>query len=389
MIVKPRIRGFVCITSHPTGCEANVRAQAAHAKQHALEDGPKKVLVVGSSTGYGLSSRITAACGCGADTLGVYFERPGGGGRTGTAGWYNSIAFGKVAKEAGLKAIDLNGDAFSNEIKEEAVRLLREEIGPVDLLVYSLASPRRDDPATGETYKATLKPIGGVYVNKNLNTDKAAVEEVTINPANDEEILHTKKVMGGEDWALWTDTLLEADLLSPGAKTMAYSYVGPQVTQPIYRNGTIGEAKKDLEQTAAVLSEKLAAHCGGAAYVAVNKAVVTQASSAIPVVPLYVSILFKLMKQAGTHEGCIEQIVRLFRERLYLEGEIPVDDEGRLRVDDWEMDADIQAKIKEIWPQVTTENLHELTDFEGYQSEFLKLFGFGLESVDYELEVEP
>ena len=389
MIVKPRIRGFVCITSHPTGCEANVREQAAYAKERAIEGGPKKVLVVGSSTGYGLSSRITAAFGSGADTLGVYFERPGADGRTGTAGWYNSLAFGKVAEESGVKAIDINGDAFSNEIKEEAIRLLREEIGPVDLFVYSLASPRRTDPTNGETYKACLKPIGGVYLNKNLNTDKGAVEEITINPATDEDILHTQKVMGGEDWALWTDTLLEADLLSPGAKTMAYSYVGPQVTQPIYRNGTIGEAKKDLEQTAAVLSEKLAAHCGGAAYVAVNKAVVTQASSAIPVVPLYVSILFKLMKQAGTHEGCIEQIVRLFRERLYLEGEIPVDDEGRLRVDDWEMDADIQAKIKEIWPQVTTENLHELTDFEGYQSEFLKLFGFGLESVDYELEVEP
>lgn len=389
MIIKPRIRGFVCITSHPTGCEANVREQAANAKQHALENGPKKVLVVGSSTGYGLSSRITAACGCGADTLGVYFERPGGNGRTATAGLYNSIAFGKVATEAGLKAIDLNGDAFSNDIKEEAIRLLREEIGPVDLFVYSLASPRRTDPSTGETYKAALKPIDGVYVNKSLNTDKAAVEEVTINPASDEEILHTKKVMGGEDWALWTQALLEADLLSQGAKTLAYSYIGPQVTQAIYRNGTIGEAKKDLEQTAKTLSAKLAEHCGGAAYVAVNKAVVTQASSAIPVVPLYMSILFKAMKEAGTHEGCIEQIIRLFRERLYLEGETPVDDEGRLRVDDWEMDSGIQAEIKEIWPQVATENLHELTDFEGYQAEFLKLFGFGVEGVDYELEAEP
>ena len=389
MIVKPRIRGFVCITSHPTGCEANVREQAAYAKEHAVEDGPKKVLVVGSSTGYGLSSRITAAFGCGADTLGVYFERPGGDGRTGTAGWYNSLAFGKVAKESGVKAIDLNGDAFSNEIKEEAIRLLREEIGPVDLFVYSLASPRRTDPTNGETYKACLKPIGGVYVNKNLNTDKAAVEEVTINPATDEDILHTQKVMGGEDWELWTDALLEANLLADGAKTVAYSYVGPQVTQPIYRNGTIGKAKKHLENTAAELDGKLSKSCGGAAYVAVNKAVVTQASSAIPVVPLYVSILFKLMKEAGSHEGCIEQIVRLFRDRLYLNGETPVDEDGRLRVDDWEMDPAIQEKVKETWPQVTTENLQELTDFEGYQAEFLKLFGFGSDGVDYEAEVNP
>ena len=389
MIVKPRIRGFVCITSHPTGCEANVREQAAYAKAHAIERGPKKVLVVGSSTGYGLSSRITAAFGCGADTLGVYFERPGADGRTGTAGWYNSTAFGKVAEESGVKAIDLNGDAFSNEIKEEAIRLLAEEIGPVDLFIYSLASPRRTDPTDGETYKATLKPIGGVYVNKNLNTDKAAVEEVSINPATDDDILHTQKVMGGEDWALWTDALLEANLLAEGAKTVAYSYIGPQVTQPIYRNGTIGEAKKHLENTSKSLNEKLASSCGGSAYVAVNKAVVTQASSAIPVVPLYVSILFKLMKEAGTHEGCIEQIVRLFGQRLYADGEIPVDEDGRLRVDDREMEPAIQQQIKEIWPQVTTENLHELTDFAGYQAEFLKLFGFGLETVDYDAEVEP
>ena len=389
MIVKPRIRGFVCITSHPTGCEANVREQAAYAQGHAIENGPKKALVVGSSTGYGLSSRITAAFGCGADTLGVYFERPGADGRTGTAGWYNSLAFGKVAKESGLKAIDLNGDAFSNDIKEETIRLLTEEIGPVDLFVYSLASPRRTDPANGETYKACLKPIGGVYVNKNLNTDKAAVEEVTINPATDDDILHTQKVMGGEDWALWTDALLEAGLLAEGAKTVAYSYVGPQVTQPIYRNGTIGEAKKHLENTSAELSAKLAEKCGGSAYVAVNKAVVTQASSAIPVVPLYVSILFKLMKEAGTHEGCVEQIVRLFRDRLYLDGKIPVDGQGRLRVDDREMEPGIQEKIKDIWSQVNSENLHELTDFAGYQSEFLKLFGFGLETIDYEAEVEP
>ncbi len=387
MIVKPRIRGFVCITSHPTGCEANVREQAAYAKEHAIEGGPKKVLVVGSSTGYGLSSRITAAFGCGADTLGVYFERPGADDRTGTAGWYNSLAFGKVAEESGVKAIDLNGDAFSNEIKEETIRLLAEEIGPVDLFVYSLASPRRTDPNNGETYKACLKPIGGVYVNKNLNTDKAAVEEVTINPATDEDVLHTQKVMGGEDWALWTDALIEANLLAEGAKTVAYSYVGPQVTQPIYRNGTIGEAKKHLENTSSALDAKLSESCGGSAYVAVNKAVVTQASSAIPVVPLYVSILFKLMKEAGSHEGCIEQIVRLFRDRLYLNGETPVDDAGRLRVDDWEMDPEIQAKVREIWPQVTTENLHEVTDFEGYQAEFLKLFGFGVGGVDYEAEV--
>ena len=391
MIIKPRIKGFVCITSHPTGCYENVREQAEFAKSISLapEKKPKRVLVIGSSTGYGLASRISAAFSAGADTLGVYFERPPAGERTASAGFYNSEAFSKLAREAGLKAEDVNGDAFSDEIKEEVIAKAKEFGGQFDLVVYSLASPRRTDPKDGTSYRACLKPIGAIYKNKTLDTDKELVKEVTIDPADENEILQTEKVMGGEDWELWTDALLEANLLAPDCLNIAYSYIGPQVTQPIYRNGTIGRAKLHLENTAERITQKMSASGSGKAYVSVNKALVTQASSAIPVVPLYVSILYKIMQEMGTHEGCIEQTCRLFKERLYGEGEIALDSENRIRLDDWEMDPEVQEKIIEIWPSVNTENLNELTSFDLYQTEFLKLFGFGRTDVDYDQDVDP
>lgn len=382
MIIKPRTRGFVCITAHPTGCEANVRNEIAAAGAARMEGGPKKVLVIGASTGYGLSSRITAAFAHGADTLGVFFERPSQKGKPASAGWYNSVAFEKAAKEAGLYAKSINGDAFSNEVKEQTIAAIKKDLGQVDLIIYSLASPRRTDPATGETYKSCLKPLGETYVNRSLDTDKGLVTEVTIEPAVSEEIDHTVKVMGGEDWELWMQALADADCLAAGAKTVAYSYIGPEITWPVYTNGTIGAAKKDVERAAAAISS---AH-GCKAYVSVNKAVVTQASSAIPVVPLYISVLFKIMKAKGTHEDCIEQMIRLFNERLY-GGDLQLDATGRIRVDDLEMDPQTQAEVASIWPKITTENLNEHSDFSGYQKNFLKCFGFGLDGVDYEADV--
>lgn len=392
MIIKPRIKGFVCITAHPSGCLANLRDQVEVASSNKVEgEGkPKRVLVVGASTGYGLASRVSAAFSAGADTMGVYFERPPKGEKTASAGFYNSAAFCKLATEAGLSAVDVNGDAFSNECKEEVVKRAKETGGPFDLVVYSLASPRRTDPADGNTYRACLKPIGAVYKNKTLDTDRKEVKEVTIDPASEQEVADTRKVMGGEDWEAWTDLLLAEGLLAPGCLNLAYSYIGPEVTWPIYRNGTIGKAKEHLEDSASAISEKMkAAGCGGA-YVSVNKAVVTQASSAIPVVPLYVSMLFKIMGELGTHEGCIEQTSRLFSDRLYGSKEgIELDDKGRIRLDDWEMEPEVQSRIVELWPQVCTENLRELTSFDKYQKDFLSLFGFGHPSVDYEAEVDP
>jgi len=392
MIIKPRIKGFVCITAHPSGCLANLRDQVEVASSNKVEgEGkPKRVLVVGASTGYGLASRVSAAFSAGADTMGVYFERPPKGEKTASAGFYNSAAFCKLATEAGLSAVDVNGDAFSNECKEEVVKRAKETGGPFDLVVYSLASPRRTDPADGNTYRACLKPIGAVYKNKTLDTDRKEVKEVTIDPASEQEVADTRKVMGGEDWEAWTDLLLAEGLLAPGCLNLAYSYIGPEVTWPIYRNGTIGKAKEHLEDSASAISEKMkAAGCGGA-YVSVNKAVVTQASSAIPVVPLYVSMLFKIMGELGTHEGCIEQASRLFSDRLYGSKEgIELDDKGRIRLDDWEMEPEVQSRIVELWPQVCTENLRELTSFDKYQKDFLSLFGFGHPSVDYEAEVDP
>ena len=383
MIIKPRIRGFVCITSHPKGCAAKVRQEIDVAQAAKKEGGPKKVLVLGSSTGYGLSSRIATAFSHDAATLGVFFERPSMKGKPASAGWYNSVAFEQAAHKAGLYAKSINGDAFSNEIKAQTIETIKADLGQVDLVVYSLASPRRTDPKTGETYRSVLKPIGESFTNRTLDTDKNLVTEVTIDPAEGDDVTHTVNVMGGQDWELWMDALDDAGVLAPGAKSVAYSYIGPEITWPVYTNGTIGQAKKDVERAAAAITEQH--DC--AAYVAVNKAVVTQASSAIPVVPLYISILIKVMKAKGTHEDCIEQMVRLFDDRLYGK-DLQLDNLGRIRVDDWEMQPDIQAKVIEIWPSITSETLDVLGDYTGYQRNFLTLFGFGLDGVDYDEDVE-
>ena len=388
MIVAPKIRGFICTTAHPVGCAKHVADQIAVVKSRGpIANGPKKVLVVGSSTGYGLSSRIAAAFGCGAATIGVFFEKPGEADRCGTAGWYNSAAFEKEAKAAGLYARSFNGDAFSDAMKAEVIEAIKKDLGQVDCVIYSLASPRRTHPKTGEVFKSVLKPTGGAsYTNKNLNTGTGVVNEVTIEPANDDEIAQTVAVMGGEDWEMWIDALQGAGVLANGVQTVAYSYIGPEVTWPIYKNGTIGRAKEDLERVQRVLDGKLAA-IGGKAWVSVNKALVTQASSAIPVVPLYISLLYKVMKAEGTHEDCIEQMDRLFRERLY-NGNPQPDEAGRIRVDDWEMAPKVQQLVDARWKEVNTENFPQLGDFEGYQTSFLRLFGFGLAGVDYNADVD-
>ncbi len=389
MIVKPKIRGFICITSHPDGCAANVQEQIDYVKSKGpVEGGPKNVLVIGSSTGYGLASRIVPAFSSGANTLGLFFEKPGTEKRTGTAGWYNTAAFEKAAAAEGLFAKSLNGDAFSHEAKSKAIDIIKNEMGPIDLVVYSLASPVRKDPDTGEAHRSVLKTTGGEYTNKNLNTDKGEIEEVTIGPATQEEIDNTIKVMGGEDWELWMNALDEAGVLADGVKTVSYSYIGPELTWPIYTDGTIGMAKKDLETVCERLDSKLRDKYNGSAYVSVNKALVTQASSAIPVVPLYISILYKEMKAKGLHEGCIEQIQRLFADRLYSE-EIPLDENSRIRIDDWEMRDDIQEAVAKSWDTISNENLANLADFDGYQEEFLKLFGFGVDGVNYDAETDP
>ncbi|MFC5051482.1 enoyl-ACP reductase FabV [Rubritalea spongiae] len=390
MIVKPKIRGFICTTSHPDGCAAHVQEQIDYVKsQPKIENGPKNVLVIGSSTGYGLASRIVPAFQSGANTLGLFFEKPGSEKRTGSAGWYNSAAFEKAATAEGLFAKSLNGDAFSNELKAQAINIIKNEMGgKIDLVVYSLASPRRTDPNTGEVYKSVLKTTGGDYTNKTLNTDKGEVDEVTIGAATPEEIEHTIKVMGGEDWEMWMDALIEADVLDQGVKTVAYSYIGPELTWPIYTDGTIGQAKKDLEKSCAKINADLKEKFDGEAFVSVNKALVTQASSAIPVVPLYISILYKKMKEEGLHEGCIEQIERLFSDRLY-SGDPKLDEAGRIRIDDWEMRDDIQSAVQEVWNTVSNENFSDVADFKGYQDEFLKLFGFGIDGVDYEADTDP
>ena len=387
MIVAPKIRGFICTTAHPTGCAKHVANQIAIVKNRGpFPNAPKKVLVIGASTGYGLASRIATAFGGGAATIGVFFERGAEGDRTATAGWYNTAAFEREAAAAGLYARSFNGDAFSDELKKTVVEAVKQDLGQVDCVVYSLASPRRQHPRNGEVFKSVLKPIGQTYSNKNLNTTNGQVNEVTIESANDEEIAHTIAVMGGEDWEMWMDALQEAGALAPGVRTLAYSYIGPSLTWPIYKNGTIGRAKEDLERAQRHIEAKLAP-LGGKAWVSVNKALVTQASSAIPVVPLYISILYKAMKAAGNHEECAEQMDRLFRERL--NSPTPaVDDAGRIRLDDWEMADALQNLIAERWSTVTTENLAELADFAGYQESFQRLFGFGLPGVDYSADVE-
>jgi enoyl-[acyl-carrier protein] reductase/trans-2-enoyl-CoA reductase (NAD+) len=388
MIIVPKIRGFICTTAHPEGCAKHVADQIAVVKGRGLiENGPKKVLVVGSSTGYGLSSRIAAAFGSNAATMGVFFEKPAESDRCGTTGWYNSAAFEKEAAAAGLYARSFNGDAFSDEMKVAVIEAIKADLGQVDCVIYSLASPRRTHPKTGEVFKSVLKPVGETFVDKNLNTTTGVVNEVSIEPVQGDDIAQTVAVMGGEDWEMWIDALSEAGVLAPGVQTVAYSYIGPEVTWAIYKNGTIGLAKEDLERVQRVLDGKLAA-LGGKAWVSVNKALVTQASSAIPVVPLYISLLYKVMKAKGSHEDCVEQMDRLFRDRLY-SGDPQPDEVGRIRLDDWEMTEDVQALVGRRWKEVTTENLAELADFEGYQASFLRLFGFGLEGVDYAAETDP
>jgi enoyl-[acyl-carrier protein] reductase/trans-2-enoyl-CoA reductase (NAD+) len=388
MIIKPKFRGFICTTAHPEGCAEQVRRQIEYVKSKPAVQGPKKALIIGASTGYGLASRIVAAFGSGADTIGVFFERPSSGNRTATAGWYNTAAFEKAAAEAGLKALSINGDAFSDEIKAQTIDLIKKEFGQVDLVVYSLAAPKRVHPKTGETFNSVIKPIGKAYTNKSVDFHTGEVSEVTIEPASEEEVRHTVQVMGGEDWGLWIDALLEAGLLADGAVTFAFSYIGPEITHPIYREGTVGRAKDHLEATARELDARLKS-IGGSAYVSVNKALVTQSSSAIPVVPLYMSILYRVMKEKDLHEGCIEQMYRLFAERVYTGNPVPVDEQGRIRIDDWEMREDVQQEVLKRWHSVSGENLRELSDIDGFRREFFQLFGFETEGIDYEADVEP
>ncbi|MCH9691098.1 MAG: trans-2-enoyl-CoA reductase family protein [Gammaproteobacteria bacterium] len=385
MIIQPKVRGFICTNAHPEGCAANVREQIDYIKaQPTMAGGPKKVLVVGASTGYGLASRISAAFGCNADTLGVFFEKPPTEKRTASAGYYNAAAFEAEARKAGCYAKSINGDAFSRQIKAKAIDMIRADMGKVDLVVYSLASPRRTDPQTGELYSSVLKPIGKSYTTKSLNTDKLEVSEVTVEPATEQEIAATVKVMGGEDWELWMQALNEAGVLAENCKTVSYTYIGDKLTWPLYGRATIGKAKEDLDRAAKAISERGQA----SARVAVLKALVTQSSSAIPIMPLYISLVYKVMKEEGTHEGCIEQIYRLYTEGLYTDTP-RLDDSNRLRVDERELRAETQRKIEALWPQVNGKNLFELSDYKGYQADFLKLFGFGVEGVDYQADFSP
>jgi enoyl-[acyl-carrier protein] reductase/trans-2-enoyl-CoA reductase (NAD+) len=388
MIIRPKTRGFISLTAHPRGCEENVREQIEFAKKHRFSNGPKNVLVIGASTGYGLASRIALAFGGGSNSVGVFFERPAEKDKPASAGKYNSAAFVKFAEREGLVAENVNGDAFSSELKERTMDLIGRKFGKIDCIVYSLASPRRTDPFTGEVFKSVLKPIGAPFTGKTVNVDRDEVHEVTIEPATPDEIKGTEKVMGGEDWELWMQALRGENLLEKGVKTIAYSYIGPEVTWPIYANGTIGAAKDDLMRARASINFLLK-DIGGQAIVSVNKAVVTQASAAIPVVPLYISILFKVMKEHGCHEGCIEQMSRLFADKIYGQSLVKsLDDQGRVRMDEFELSKDVQNAVREIWPKISTENLAELSDIAGYKMEFLRLFGFGLPSVDYDEDVE-
>ncbi|MEZ0137148.1 MAG: enoyl-ACP reductase FabV [Candidatus Reddybacter sp.] len=389
MIIKPKVRGFICTNAHPQGCAASINQQIDYVKAKGpIAGGPKKVLVIGSSTGYGMASRITAAFGCGADTLGVFFEKPPTERRTGSAGYYNSAAMQAAARAEGLYAESINGDAFSDEIKAEAIATLKRDMGPVDLVVYSLASPRRTDPKTGETYISSLKPIGEAFTMKGVNTDTLAVDELTVEPATEEEINNTIKVMGGEDWEWWIDALSDAGLLAEGCKTTAYTYIGKELTWPLYGHASIGMAKKDLDRASTAINSKLTA-IGGESRVSVLKALVTQASSAIPIMPLYISILYKVMKAEGTHEGCIEQIQGLFERQIYTDGQADIDEDGRWRMDGEELKDSVQAQVAGLWNSVNTDNIGELTDFKGYHQEFLRLFGFGLDGVDYEADTSP
>ena len=388
MVIQPKIRGFICTNAHPTGCAAHVKQQIDYVRQRGpIANGPKNVLVIGASTGYGLASRIAAAFGSGANTLGIFFEKEPTASKTASAGWYNSAAFEQEALKAGLWCKHLNGDAFTDELKAKTIDVIQQEMGKIDLVVYSLAAPRRKDPVSGEVYSSVLKPIGQAYTEKNLNTSKRVIEEVSVEPANEDEIFNTVKVMGGEDWERWLDQLHAAGVLADDCQTVAYTYIGKELTWPIYGKATIGKAKEDLDRAAAALTAKLADK-KGKAYVASLKAVVTQASSAIPIMPLYISLLYRVMKAEGSHEGCIEQIDGLFREGLYHTAPA-LDDAGRLRQDGKELADHVQAEVKALWQQVETDNIDTLTDYAGYHQDFLQLFGFGVECVDYEADVSP
>jgi enoyl-[acyl-carrier protein] reductase/trans-2-enoyl-CoA reductase (NAD+) len=382
MIIEPRMRGFICLTAHPKGCEQNVKNQIGYVKSKGKIDGPKRVLVIGASTGFGLASRITSAFGSDAATIGVFFEKEPSEGKTASPGWYNSAAFEVEATKAGLYAKSINGDAFSNEVKAQAIEMIKADLGQIDLVIYSLASPVRQHPTTGVLHRSTLKPIGTTFTNKTVDFHTGNVTQVSIEPATQEDIDNTVVVMGGEDWAMWMNALNEAGVLAKGATTIAYSYIGPEVTEAVYRKGTIGRAKDHLEATAFEITKQLS-DLDGKAYVSVNKALVTQASSAIPVIPLYISLLYKIMKAEGIHEGCIEQIQRLYQQRLYTGNTVPTDEKGRIRIDDWEMRPDVQERIAKLWIESTTESLVELGDLAGYKQDFLNLFGFGFEGVDY------
>ncbi|MEC6906438.1 enoyl-ACP reductase FabV [Photobacterium piscicola] len=391
MIIKPKTRGFICTTTHPVGCEENVKQQIADTKaQGPIANAPKRVLVVGSSSGYGLSSRIAAAFGGGAATIGVFFEKPGTEKKPGTAGWYNSAAFDKFAKAEGLYSKSLNGDAFSNEAKQKTIDLIKQDLGQIDMVIYSLASPVRKLPQTGEVVRSCLKPMGETYTTTAVDTNKNILIETSIEPATEQEVEDTVTVMGGQDWELWIDALANAGVLADGCKTVAFSYIGTELTWPIYWHGALGKAKMDLDRAAKELNTKLSA-TGGSANVAVLKSVVTQASSAIPVMPLYIAMVFKKMREEGVHEGCMEQILRMFKQRLYKEdGTAPeVDADNRLRLDDWELREDIQQHCRDQWSKVTNDNLYDVADYQQYKDEFLKLFGFGVDGIDYDADVNP
>jgi len=385
MIIEPRMRGFICLTSHPKGCEQNVINQIEYVKSKGAINGAKKVLVIGASTGFGLASRITSAFGSDAATIGVFFEKPPTEGKTASPGWYNSAAFENEAHKAGLYAKSINGDAFSDEIKRQTLDLIKADLGQVDLVIYSLASPVRLHPKTGVLHRSVLKPIGKTFSNKTVDFHSGVVSDVSIEPCNDEDISNTVTVMGGEDWSMWIDALKTENLLADGAVTVAYSYIGPSLTEAVYRKGTIGRAKDHLEATAFEITNSLAS-INGKAYVSVNKALVTQASSAIPVIPLYISLLYKIMKAKGIHEGCIEQIQRLYQERLYTGEPMLLDEKGRIRIDDWEMREDVQDQVASLWVEATSDNLNEIGDLEGYRKDFYNLFGFDVSKVDYKAD---
>ena len=387
MIIEPRMRGFICLTAHPDGAAQNVKNQIAYIKSKGPIAGAKKVLVIGASTGFGLASRISSAFGSDAATIGVFFEKPPVDGKTASPGWYNSAAFETEAHKAGLYAKSINGDAFSDEVKKQTIDLIKQDLGQVDLIIYSLASPVRMHPKTGVLHRSVLKPIGQVYANKTVDFHSGNVTNVSIEPCAGDDIENTVAVMGGEDWAMWIEALKAENLLAPGVQTIAYSYIGPALTEPVYRKGTIGKAKDHLEATAFSITKELES-IHGKAFVSVNKALVTQASSAIPVIPLYISLLYKIMKAEGIHEGCIEQIQRLYQDRLFTGKAVPVDEQGRIRIDDWEMRPDVQAKVAELWEQASTENLAKIGDLAGYRKDFYNLFGFDFPEVDYAAEAD-